>query len=67
MVITKIKNANVELDVYDILCAVNKDNLDDFIEIIKKEVDKWDSDGWDIPVIITIRSLICITDDDEIF
>lgn len=63
MTITKIKNANVELDEYQILCLVNKSNLSDFIEIIEKEVDKWDSDGWDIPIVVTIRTLICIAND----
>jgi hypothetical protein len=61
--IAKIKPdiANVELDQYEILCSVNKDNLDDFIELLKKEVKKWNSEGWDIPVLITVRNLICIT------
>ena len=65
MVITKIENANVELDEYEILCSVNKDNLDDFIEILKKEVEKWESEGWDVPVVVTIRNLICIVEDEN--
>jgi len=62
--ITKIKNANVELDQFEILCSVNKDNLDDFIKLIKEEVEKWDSENWDAPVTVIIRNLICTLGDE---
>lgn len=58
--ITRIRDANVELDEYQIYCLVNKSNIDDFIGIIKNEVNKWDSNNWDIPVIVTIRNLVCM-------
>lgn len=59
--ITKLKNCNkcdITMDKYQIYCRVNKDNFDEFIEIVRNEVDKWDSDGWDIPITVTIRTLI---------
>ena len=53
--ITKINNANVELDEYTILCLVNKNNLEDFVDIIKKEIDMWQ----ECEAVVTIRRLIC--------
>ena len=64
--ITKIETADVQLDEYQIYCEVNKSNIDDFIDIIRKEVGKWDSDGWDVPVTVTIRTLICMPNIKEI-
>ncbi|UCB58825.1 MAG: hypothetical protein JSV67_00575 [Thermoplasmatales archaeon] len=48
--------ADTELDEYTILCMVNKDNLSDFIDIVKKELDQWKS----IEIIVPIRKLVCV-------
>ena len=47
--------ADTELDEYTILCLVNKDTLEDFIGIIKGEIDMWQ----ECEVVVTIRRLIC--------
>ena len=52
--ITKIENANVELDEYTIICSVNYDTLEDFIDIVKKELDQWES----IEITLPIRQLV---------
>lgn len=48
--------ADTELDEYTILCMVNKDNLSDFIDIVKKELDQWKS----IEIIVPIRKFFCV-------
>ena len=50
--------ANVELDEYDILCLIKKDNLADFVDIVKKELDQWNS----IEITIPIRRMVCTVD-----
>lgn len=47
--------ANTELDEYIILCLVNKDNLLDFMDIIKEEIGIWK----ECEVIVSIKRLIC--------
>ena len=54
--ITKIENANVEMDEYEVICIVNKDTLSDFIDIIKNEIDKWK----EVEVTVPIRKLVCL-------
>lgn len=53
--ITKITDANVELDEYQILCLINKGNLVDFVDMIKAEIDMWQ----ECEVVVTIRRLVC--------
>ena len=55
MTITKIKNANVEMDEYEVIALVNKDMLEDFIDLIKNEIKQWGQ----VEVIVLIRRLIC--------
>lgn len=47
--------ANTELDEYTILCLINKDTLEDFVDIVKKELDQWES----IEITVPIRQLVC--------
>ena len=56
MTITKIENANVEMDEYEVICTVSKDTLLDFIDIIKNEINKWK----EVEVTIPIRKLVCL-------
>ncbi len=46
--------ANTELDEYTVLCLVNKDNLADFVDIVKDEIDMWQ----ECEAVVTIRRLI---------
>ena len=55
MVITKVENANVEMDEYEVICEVNRDTLEDFVAIVKKELDQWNS----IEITVPIRQLVC--------
>jgi len=50
--------ANTEMDEYTVLCLVNKDNLADFVDIVKKELDQWNT----IEITIPIRRLVCMID-----
>lgn len=47
--------ADTELDEYTILCFVNKDTLEYFVDIVKKEIDMWQ----ECEAVVTIRRLIC--------
>ena len=47
--------ADTELDEYTILCLVNKDTWEYFVEIVKKELDQWES----IEITLPIRRLVC--------
>jgi len=47
--------ADTELDEYTIICLVNKDTLEDFLNIVKKEIDMWQ----ECEAVVTIRRLIC--------
>jgi hypothetical protein len=48
--------ANTELDEYTILCMVNKDDLTDFVDLVKEELDQWQS----IEIIVPIRKFFCV-------
>ena len=52
----EITDANIELDEYQILCLINHDNLTDFVDIVKKEIDQWNT----VPVIVNVRRLVCV-------
>ena len=47
--------ADTELDEYTILCLVNRDTLEDFVDIVKDEMDMWQ----ECEAVVTIRRLIC--------
>ena len=53
-----MKEANVEMDVYEVICTVSKDSLLDFIDIIKNEIEQWNQ----VQVIVSIKKLNCIID-----
>ncbi len=54
----EITDANIELDEYQILCLINHENLTEFVDIIKKEIDQWNT----IEITIPIRRLVCMID-----
>jgi hypothetical protein len=54
----EITDANIELDEYQILCLINHENLTEFVDIIKKELDQWNT----IEITIPIRRLVCMID-----
>ena len=56
MTIHKIKNANVELSEYEIICTVNNETLDDFLSIVKGEINKWG----ELEITVPVRNLICL-------
>lgn len=53
---TKIIDAKIEKDEYTCICSVTKETLDDFVDLLKKEIQQWK----EVEVEIPIRRLICI-------
>lgn len=47
----------IELDEYQILYLTNKENITDFVDIINQQIDQWVT----IPVIVTVKHLVCET------
>ena len=56
---TKINDANVELDIYTILVELeNKDDLNDLIGILEKELDK---QLGKVYLVVQVKNLVCMT------
>ena len=47
--------ADTEMDEYTVLCLVNKNTLEDFVDMIKAEIDMWQ----ECEAVVTIRRLFC--------
>jgi len=57
MTVTKIENANVELDCFEIIMDLEKtDDIDDLVDIVRKELNK---NLGNVEVKITVKNLIC--------
>ncbi|MCJ7572571.1 MAG: hypothetical protein MUO82_11985 [Candidatus Thermoplasmatota archaeon] len=53
--ITKLSRCNIELDIYDIICRIqDEDDLQDFIGILKEQLNSWG----DVKLKVTVKHLI---------
>ena len=56
MTMHKIKNANIELNKYEVICTVNDETLEDFISVVKEEINKWG----ELEITVPIKNYLCL-------